>query len=278
MAIITISRELAALGDETACELAKLLDYKLVDRDILEKKIKIFGIEDKNFKKYDERKPGFWASLSQDRDNYLHYLKTAMLSEVGAAKSAVIVGRGASAILKNVPGVLSVFLVVPIEVRIERVKSYFHCNEKRARQIIEKSDSDRSGFYHYFFDTEWRNPENYHLTVNTGHLHPAVCAEIIKRLRDYFITEKIEERQVIRIKELTLAHKIKHHILYDKELPVHFLEVSVSENKITLYGVANSQVLVDATVSTTTEFIIQEKVVLSVRSEIQVIQEYSIVP
>jgi cytidylate kinase len=277
MAIIVISRELAALGDETAGELAKLLNYKLVDRNILEKKIKTFGVEDKNFKKYDECKPGFWASLSQDRDNYLHYLKTALLSEVGG-ESVVVVGRGASPIFKNVPGVLSIFLVAPLEIRIERVKSYFHCDEKKAKQIIERSDHDRSGFYHYFFDVEWRNPENYLLTINTGCLHPSVCAEIIKRLRDYFVTEETEEKQTVRIKELTLAHRIKHHILYNKELPVHFLEVFVSENKIILYGVANSQILVDATVAAAAESVIKENVSLSVRSEIQVVQEYNIVP
>jgi cytidylate kinase len=277
MAIIVISRELAALGDETAGELAKLLNYKLVDKNILEKKIKIFGVENKNFKKYDECKPGFWASLSQDRDNYLHYLKTALLSEAGA-ESAVIVGRGASAIFKNVPSVLSIFLVAPLEIRVERVKSYFHCDERKAKQIIEKSDSDRSGFHHYFFDVEWRNPENYHLTVNTGRLHPAVCAEIIKRLRDYFITEETEKKQAVCIKEMTLAHEIKRHILYDKELPVHFLEVSVSKNKITLYGVANSQILVDATVAAAMESAIKENALLSVCSEIQVVQEYSITP
>jgi cytidylate kinase len=277
MAIIVISRELAALGDETAGELAKLLNYKLVDKNVLEKRIKNLGVEDKNFKKYDECKPGLWASLSQDRDNYLHYLKTAMLSEVGD-ESAVIVGRGAYAVFKNVPGVLSIFLIAPLEIRIERVKSYFHCDEKKAKQIIEKSDHDRWGFHHYFFDIEWRNPENYHLTINTGRLHPAVCAEIIKRLRDYFITEETEEKQLIRIKELTLAHKIKHHILYDRELPVHFLEAFVSEKEITLYGVANSQILVDATVSAVAEYATKENASLPVRSEIQVVQEYNITP
>ncbi|MDR0623927.1 MAG: cytidylate kinase-like family protein, partial [Treponema sp.] len=78
MAIITISRELAALGDETAHELAKLLNYRLVDKQVLEEQIKSYGIAGHKFEKYDERKPSFWASLSQDRDDYLHYLKTAV--------------------------------------------------------------------------------------------------------------------------------------------------------------------------------------------------------
>jgi len=67
MAIITISRELAALGDETAQELAKVLDYRFVGKHILEERIKSYGINDEKLKKYDERKPSFFASLSRDR-------------------------------------------------------------------------------------------------------------------------------------------------------------------------------------------------------------------
>ncbi|MDR3303912.1 MAG: cytidylate kinase-like family protein, partial [Treponema sp.] len=173
MAIITISRELAALGDETAHELANLLNYRFVDKRMLEERIKSCGMADHKLQKYDERKPSFLASLSQDRDDYLHYLKTAVLAEVSSG-SSIIIGRGANVMFKNIPGVLSVFLVAPTEIRIERVKSYFHCDDRRARQIIDQSDKDREGFHHYFFDMEWRRSGNYHITLNTGHLHPTV--------------------------------------------------------------------------------------------------------
>ena len=105
MAIITISRQLASLGDETAAELAKLLNYRLVDKHILEERIKSYGVTEHKLEKYDERKPSFWASLSQDKDDYLHYLKTAILIEAGQG-SAVIIGRGANVIFKNVPRIV----------------------------------------------------------------------------------------------------------------------------------------------------------------------------
>ncbi|GHV76268.1 phospholipid-binding protein [Spirochaetia bacterium] len=273
MAIITISRQLASLGDETANELAKLLDYRFVDKLSLEDRIKSYGVAGKRLEKYDERKPSFFASLSQDRDDYLHYLKTAMLTEAGAG-SCVFIGRGASAVFKNMPGVLSVFLVAPIDIRSERVKSYFHCDDKRARQIIDQSDRDRFGFHRYFFDIDWKDPSNYHLTLNTGNLHPSLAAKIIKELRDTAISADMETQNAKRLKEMTLGQRIIHHILYEKELPIHFLEAVVSDGEVTLFGVANSQALVEAAVSAAKDV----TGVSGARSEIQVVQEYSVMP
>ncbi|MDR2177824.1 MAG: cytidylate kinase family protein [Treponema sp.] len=273
MAIITISRQLAGLGDETAQELAKLLDYRFVDKHSLEEKIKSYGVAGAKFDKYDERKPSFFASLSQDRDDYLHYLKTAMLCEAGKG-SSVFIGRGANAIFRDVPGVLSVYLVTPYDIRLERVKSYFHCDDKRARQIINQSDNDRMGFHRYFFDMDWKDPSNYHITLNTGSFHPGTIARGIKYFRDTLFTPEIEARHEARLKELILAQQVVHRIFYEKAIPIHFLEAAVAGNTVNLFGVVNSHALVEAAVNAATE--IAEG--FSVHSDIQVVQEYSMIP
>ncbi|GHU98744.1 phospholipid-binding protein [Spirochaetia bacterium] len=273
MTIITISRELAALGDETAQELAKLLGYRFVDKHTLEDTIKSYGVVGQKFEKYDERKPSFFASLSQDRDDYLHYLKTAMLSEA-VKGSCVFIGRGANVIFRGVPGVISVFLVAPADIRLERVKSYFHCDDKRARQVIEQSDHDRVGFHRYFFDVDWKDGANYHLTLNTGSLHPAVCAQIIKNLRDHTVSSDQEAQHDKRLKELSLGQKVVHHILYEKGIPIHFMEASVADGRVDLYGVANSQALVEAAVNAAKEIAPDT----AVQSDIQVVQEHNVMP
>jgi cytidylate kinase len=270
MAIITISRELAALGDETAHELAKLLDYRFVDKQTLENRIKSHGVAGRKLERYDERKPSFWASLSQDRDDYLHFLKTAIYSEAGEG-NRVFIGRGAGMVLRNVPGVFSVFLVAPFDIRAERVKGHFHCDDRRARQIIEQSDNDRTGFHRYFFDIEWKDPGNYHICLNSGYLHPVNCAEIVKHLLDSMVTPEIEARNSGRIRELTLAQQIKHHIIYDKEIPVHFLEAAVSNDTVTLYGVANAKTVIETATAAAKEAAPSAVI----RSEIQVVQEYT---
>ncbi|MDR1410653.1 MAG: cytidylate kinase family protein [Spirochaetaceae bacterium] len=273
MAIITISRQLAGLGDETAQELAKILNYRFVDKHSLEEKIKSYGVAGAMFDKYDERKPGFFASLSQDRDDYLHYLKTAMLCEAGKG-SSVFIGRGANSIFRGVPGVLSIYLVAPYEIRMERVKSYFRCDDKRARQIINQSDNDRIGFHRYFFDMDWRDPSNYHITLNTGNVHPGTVAQGIKYLRDSLVTAEIEAQHEKRLRELILGHQVVHRIFYEKGIPIHFLEVSVSGSTVELFGVVNSHALVEAAVNSAKE--VAEN--FTVRSEIQVVHEYSMMP
>jgi cytidylate kinase len=271
MAIITISRELAALGDETAKELAKLLDFRFIDKRTLEERIKSFGVTGSKFEKYDERKPGIFATLSQDRDVYLHHLKSVMLGEAEKGNS-VFIGRGACAIFRGVPGLLSVFLTAIPEVRQERVKSYFHCDDKKAKQIINQSDRDRAGFHSNFFDLDWKSPSNYHLTLNTGLLDPAACAESIKNLLIRTVTPEVAARHAKRLKELVLGHAIVNHILYEKGISVHFLEAQVSDSKVELLGVANSKALVEAASLAAKEVAGS----LPVESEIQVVQEYSV--
>lgn len=61
MAIIAISRQVAALGDEISTELAKKLGYKFINRNELEKRIVDLGFPAEKLKKYDEKKPGFFC-------------------------------------------------------------------------------------------------------------------------------------------------------------------------------------------------------------------------
>lgn len=273
MAIVTISREIAALGDETAHELAKLLDYRFVDKAALEKRLASLGFSEKKMEKYDEKKPSFWSALSQDRDDYLHFLKTAMIAEASEG-SCVFIGRGAMAVFKDLPAVVSVRLVAPRPVRTERVKSYFRCDDRRARQIIDQSDHERAAFHRYFFDSDWTSPENYHLTINTGALHPATAASLIRDLRDLVVTPEAEAACRVQVKNLALAQAVVNRVLYEKRVPVHFLEARAEEGDVSLHGVANSQASVEAAVSAAREV----PGVRSVRGEIQVVQEYSVMP
>ena len=273
MAIITISREIAALGDETAGELAKLLGCRFIDKAMIEKRFATYGFSEKKLEKFDERKPGFWASLSQDRDDYLHYLKTAMYAEA-LEGDGVFIGRGSVAIFRDVPATLSVLLVAPVDIRIERVKSYFRCDDRRARQIIEQSDHDRAGFHRYFFDMDWEKPSNYHLVLNTGSMHPSTVAEIIVEAKRMLVNAEVEAKSRTKLRDMSLAQSVVSRVLYEKKVPVHFLEAEASDGEIVLHGVANSQSAIEAAVAAAREV----AGVRSVRGEIQVVQEYSVMP
>ena len=131
MAVIAISRQVAALGDEIASALADKLGYVFIDRKEIEKRIVNLGFPEDKLKKYDERKPGFFASLAKDRDEYLDYVQTAIL-EAASQNNCILIGRGAFAILEDVPNVISVRFIAPNEIRKQRLMNEFSWDEKKS--------------------------------------------------------------------------------------------------------------------------------------------------
>ena len=94
MSILTIAREHGVWTTEAGEVLARRLNAVLLTKEELERRLIDAGMTQKTFQRYDEKKPGFFSSLSSDMDLYILYLKTIML-EV-AQESNVIISRTAS--------------------------------------------------------------------------------------------------------------------------------------------------------------------------------------
>ena len=133
MAIITLARQVAALGDEVGEALAQKMNYKFIKRTDIEKRIVELGFPESKMPKFDERKPGFFASLTKDRDEYLNYAQYAIL-EAAEKKNVVIIGRGAFAVLQGVPNNIAIRLIADEETRINRLRKEFNWDEKQALQ------------------------------------------------------------------------------------------------------------------------------------------------
>jgi cytidylate kinase len=273
MAVIAIARELGALGEELAEELVRMTGFKLLDRKDIEDQLVSYGLGLEKLQKFDEKKPGLWASLSQERDDYLHYLKLAIY-EAAAEGPCVIVGRGAGAILRGLPNLAGVRVTSPMAARVERIKEQFKCEDRHAVQIIEQSDHERAGFHKYFFSVDWRDAREYGLVVNTGELSVAGAAEIVDRYRALVSTEERERKGRARIDELLLGHHVVTDIIYGKRIAVHFLEAEAQGSHIVLHGVANTQIAIDQAVAAARAV----PGVTSVDSTIQVVQEFSVMP
>jgi cytidylate kinase len=274
MAIITIARELAALGEDVARELSRINGYKLIDREYLDKRLTDFGLSPEKRQKYDEKKPGFWASLSQERDDYLHFLKTALFEET-AGGDCIVVGRGANSIFASVPSLVAVKVVAPLSVRTERVMKSYTCDERHALQIVEESDHNRIGYNKYFFSSDWSDPRTYDLTINTAKIDVKLAAKIIDNYRISYVTEELAAAGKRRISELLLGQRIVTEIVYAKKIPVHFLEAAATEGgRVVLHGVANSQAAIDSALAAARAL----PGVIEVESAIQVVQEFTVMP
>jgi cytidylate kinase len=273
MAIITIARELAALGGAVARELSRITSYKLIDRAYLEKRLGDYGLDAGKREKYDEKKPGFWASLSQERDDYLHFLKAAILEEV-IGGDCIVVGRGGMAVLRTVPSLLSVKMVSPLAVRVERVMKSYGCDERHALQIVEESDHNRVGFHKYFFSVDWADPRSYDLTINSSKVEPNQAATMVDDFRKIVVDEGRDEAGRRRLAELLLGQRVVTEIVYAKKVPVHFLEAAADGERVVLHGVANTQAAIDAALAAARSV----PGVAEAESSIQVVQEFTVMP
>jgi cytidylate kinase len=240
MAVICMSRELAANGEETARELAKIGAYRFVERSDIEAELAKHNLSTQNLLQYDEKKPGFWAALSENRDLYVHYLQESICNEA-ARGGCIILGRGASAVLQDVPGVISVRIVASREARLERLAARAACDGRSAEQQLKQSDNNRQGFHTYFFDMDWQDPAQYHLTLNTDKMSASQAAQTIEEYRRIVIGPAKEAGGKIRLEELRLKNLIIGEIIFTRRIQIQELAVSVKNAEAVLTGCAVSK-------------------------------------
>ena len=81
MAIITVARERGAYGRVVAEKLAEKLSAHFIDRNVVDARLEAMGITEKKRLAFDERKPGFFAALTNAVEEYVCCLKQVMYEE-----------------------------------------------------------------------------------------------------------------------------------------------------------------------------------------------------
>lgn len=244
MAIIAITRQVAALGDEVAALTAEKLGYRFIDKKYVEQKLIESGFSKDKLKKYDEVKPGFLASLAKERDEFLDYLQTVILN-IAVEGNCVLIGRGASFILDALPNLLSFRLIADDKTRIERLKKEFDWDDKRAKARVSESDSNRTGYYKSFFNIDVNAPEHYNMVINTGLLDVEEASDVICACVNKLCTPAKEAEGKLKIRHLMLAQNIVNELVFTHNLNINFLRAEIEDKKIILQGVADSASIVE---------------------------------
>lgn len=244
MGIIAISRQVAALGDEIAAEVSEKLGYTFINRQELEKRIVKLGFPAEKLKKYDEKQPGFFASLVKDRDEYLHYLQTAVL-ETAEEGNCILIGRGAFVILESLPNLISLRFVAKDDVRMGRLQAEFNWTEKQAMQRINESDRNRRGFHKSFFNVEIDDASHFMMVLNTGIFNEKSSADAIAQIVNHYITPEREAGGKEKLSELIKCQHLVNKLVFEYKLSIEFLRAVIDGKNLTLQGVADSTVLVE---------------------------------
>lgn len=273
MAILTISRQIASLGDEICAAVAEKMGYRFFGRKDIEERVVKLGFPREKLRKFDERRPGFFASLSKDRDEYLDYLQTAIL-EFASNNNCILIGRGSFLVLRDIPNHISCRFVADGQIRLERLEREFGFDRKSAQKLMNESDTNRSGFHKSFFDVNVNDPSLYHVVFNTGLLGIDTVAGMIADGVQSMMSVAVEEEGMVKIEELLIGQHLVNVLIFCYEMNIDYLRASISvidgKKTVTLRGVAGSSAIASRAVTIASCELPQ----FVVRSEISVVQDY----
>ena len=161
--------------------------------------------------------------------------------EFARQADCVVLGRGGQMLFADVPGVIRVRVIAPLQDRVARVRDASGGDERRSRQAVQHSDNERAAFHRFLFHTNWDDPELYDLIINTRGISPKTAAALVlKALTAKEITEKKREGSR-RLENLYLARKAIVAVLFEQKLPIRCLEIERDDGAITLKGTARDR-------------------------------------
>jgi cytidylate kinase len=172
--VLTLSRELGAGDTGFAPTLGDRLGLRVFDRALLEQEAVRLGVTEEEVERFDEQPAGIFQRFRPGSMYHRYFEALGQLMKEQASRGDVLlVGRGGSGFLRDLHEAFHVRLVASMDVRVRRVMEYRWLREGAARQLIAKSDTQRSGFYRDYFGADWSSSLEYHLTANSGRLGPA---------------------------------------------------------------------------------------------------------
>lgn len=220
MAIINISRQPHSFRNEIAGEIAEKLDYKLIDKAVINNKVKdfYFNFSDELHDLADEKEPGFFKHFFTNPRVY-NCLVQSIIFEEASHDNVVINGRGGQYIL-NRPYALNIRVIAPFDGRCSYLEKEAGVNHDVARKILEKKDHDRENFIHYLFKKDISDTGSYDLIFNHHKLGTHV---IVSTIVDY--AGKIDRTQPLTDdeKETLRRHSLEKRVeaTIEKEISEH---------------------------------------------------------
>jgi cytidylate kinase len=195
VAIITISRGSLSGGKALAWCLAERLAYPTLGREVLQEAAESMGISQEVFREKFEAAPGLWARMTREREKYVLAVQTA-LAEWCTRGDLIYHGLSGQFLLKELPGVLRVRLVAPLEMRIQAfLDTHPLMSHSEAEAFIRNVDQDRSRWCRLLYGADVTDPSHYEMTVNLKRLSlESACATIAEAASQprYQITEEVE--------------------------------------------------------------------------------------
>ena len=196
--IITIGRQFGSAGREIGYRIADDFGIKLYDKEMLNRAAKESGICEELFEAHDEKPTNsFLYSLVMDTyslgyssgsytdmpiNHKVFLAQFDAIKKIAGEGPCILVGRCADYALEEFDNVLSVFIHADMNARIRRIARIYNLTDAKAKEMIQKTDKQRSSYYNYYTNKKWSDAESYDICLDSSVLGIEGTAEAIKQL------------------------------------------------------------------------------------------------
>ena len=194
--VITIGRQYGSGGRQIGQQLAKELNIKCYDKELLALAAKDSGLCHELFETHDEKPTNsFLYSLVMDTYsmgyNSTGYVDMPLnhkvflaqfdsIKKLAEKESCIIVGRCADYALEEHEGTISVFIHARLEDRIRRIRRIYCLTDDKAKDLILKTDKKRASYYNYYSSKKWGDAKSYDLSLDSSLLGIDGSVQLIK--------------------------------------------------------------------------------------------------
>lgn len=241
MPIVTVTRQLGSEGDAIGQALAERLGFRYLDKRGIAQAMRAYGGEvEPGAPEIEEKKPSFWERLNEERRRHGIMLRSAVYS-YALEDNCVIVGVGASMLLKNMGHVLKVLTIAPFDTRVQRVMVAGSLDrsgpvdQETAQEMIRSKDRETAGYLRYMFNLDYLEPKLYDVVLNTGRWSVSTASEYLSDLLNLPEISKTAD-STERIENLALGSLVEATLVNNAGIWVHGLKVTSERGVVTVTG------------------------------------------
>jgi cytidylate kinase len=240
MAIITISREMGTGAYFIAKEVARKLKYTLVDGRKIAELASQYGLTPDMLNRVDEKPPAYITAEDRLHAAQLNTIELILL-DCAQKGNVILYGRGAQDLLKGLGGVLRVRFVAPFDERVEMFAEREWIDPDLARELIRKSDHQRGGFIHFYFDRDWQDPLGYDLVINTARMSRGAAVDVIVAAAKDAKLREVEAEAREMLDDIILCKRVETELLKSGKVENMHFKITSVDGQVCLSGHVHTQ-------------------------------------
>ncbi len=184
--IIAVSREYGTGGHRVAKALADRFGIHFYDRRMLEEIAAQKNMSVDTLHKYDERPRNMLISrtvrgMSNSPEEVIANFQFDYIKEKAeSGESFVILGRCAEYVLKDHPGLITVFILGDKEDKLKYIEERRGVSPQEAISMMTRHDKKRKAYHNYHCPNKWGDARGYDVTLNASRLGIEKTAEFLE--------------------------------------------------------------------------------------------------